>query len=109
MGPDSTPVPGRDGHRRTRAPRVSTRIEVGWVSHPAKPPYNGGMRQLRLVVVDDHPIYRRGLVALLEQGGVAVVGVADGIEGAVAAVRSTRPDAVLIDLYLSDGSGIALV
>jgi DNA-binding NarL/FixJ family response regulator len=67
------------------------------------------MGQLRVVVVDDHPIYRRGLVSLLEQGGVAVVGVADGIEQAVAAVVSTHPDAVLIDLYLTDGSGIALV
>jgi two-component system nitrate/nitrite response regulator NarL len=67
------------------------------------------MGQLRVVVVDDHPIYRRGLVSLLEQGGVAVVGVADGIEQAVAAVASTRPDAVLFDLYLTDGSGIALV
>jgi two-component system nitrate/nitrite response regulator NarL len=67
------------------------------------------MGQLHVVVVDDHPIYRRGLVSLLEQGGVAVVGVADGIEDAVAAVVSTRPDAVLIDLYLTDGSGIALV
>jgi len=67
------------------------------------------MGQLRVVVVEDHPIYRRGLVSLLEQGGVAVVGVADGIEQAVAAVAATRPDAVLIDLYLTDGSGIALV
>jgi len=67
------------------------------------------MQQLRVVVVDDHPIYRRGLVALLEQGGVAVVGVAEGIEQAVHTVTSTHPDAVLIDLYLSDGSGITLV
>jgi DNA-binding NarL/FixJ family response regulator len=67
------------------------------------------MEQLRVVVVDDHPIYRRGLVALLEQGGLAVVGVAESVEQATAAVAATRPDAVLIDLYLADGSGIALV
>ena len=67
------------------------------------------MEQLRVVVVEDHPIYRRGLVALLEQGGVAVVGVADGIEQAIRAIVASRPDAVLVDLYLSDGSGIALV
>jgi two-component system nitrate/nitrite response regulator NarL len=67
------------------------------------------MQQIRVVVVDDHPIYRRGLVALLEQGGLAVVGVAEGVEQAAAAVQASQPDAVLIDLYLADGSGIALV
>ena len=62
-----------------------------------------------MVVVDDHPLYRRGLVGLLEAGGVAVVGVAEGVEEAAAVIESVRPDAVLTDLYLSDGSGIALV
>src|SRR4051794_25046533 len=82
---------------------------VGGLTPPTIPPYNGGMEQLRVVVVDDHPIYRRGLVALLEHGGLAVVGVAESVEQATAAVAPTRPDAVLIDLYLADGSGIALV
>src|SRR6478735_7086432 len=81
----------------------------GGLTPPTIPPYNGAMEQLRVVVVDDHPIYRCGLVGLLEAGGVAVAGVADGVEGAMAVVRATRPDAVLTDLYLSDGSGIELV
>jgi DNA-binding NarL/FixJ family response regulator len=67
------------------------------------------MEQLRVVVVDDHPIYRRGLVGVLEAGGLAVVGVAEGVEDALAVVETTLPDAVLTDLYLADGSGIALV
>jgi DNA-binding NarL/FixJ family response regulator len=83
--------------------------DPGGVSHPAKHPYNGIMQQLRVVVVDDHPLYRRGLVGLLEAGGVAVVGVAEGVEEAAMVVAATCPDAVLTDLYLSDGSGIALV
>ena len=75
----------------------TTRITVGW-------------GHLRVVVVDDHPLYRRGLVSLLESGGVAVVGVAEGVAEAMDVVRTTRPDAVLTDiLYLTDGSGIALV
>ena len=41
--------------------------------------------------------------------GVAVAGVADGVGEAMAVVRATRPDAVLTDLYLRDGSGIELV
>ncbi|HET7378550.1 MAG TPA: response regulator transcription factor [Gaiellales bacterium] len=67
------------------------------------------MEQLRVVVVDDHPIYRRGLVGVLEAGGVAVAGVADGIEDGLAVVEATAPDAALVDLYLCDGSGVALV
>ena len=67
------------------------------------------MQQLRVVVVDDHPIYRRGLVGVLESGGIAVVGVADGVTDAISVVEATQPDAVLVDLYLADGSGIALV
>jgi DNA-binding NarL/FixJ family response regulator len=67
------------------------------------------MQQLRVVVVDDHPIYRRGLVGVLESGGIAVVGVADGVAEAMAVIESTHPDAVLVDLYLADGTGIALV
>jgi DNA-binding NarL/FixJ family response regulator len=67
------------------------------------------MEQLRIVVVDDHPIYRRGLVGVLEAGGLAVVGVAEGVDEAMEVVEATLPDAVLADLYLSDGSGIALV
>jgi len=46
---------------------------------------------------------------VLESGGLAVVGVAEGVEEAMAVVDATSPDAVLTDLYLSDGSGIALV
>jgi DNA-binding NarL/FixJ family response regulator len=67
------------------------------------------MEQLRIVVVDDHPIYRRGLVGVLEAGRLAVVGVAEGVDEAMEVVEATLPDAVLADLYLSDGSGIALV
>jgi DNA-binding NarL/FixJ family response regulator len=56
------------------------------------------MKQLRVVVVDDHPIYRRGLVGVLEAGGLAVVGVAAGVEEAMAVVEATMPDAVLAAL-----------
>jgi DNA-binding NarL/FixJ family response regulator len=66
------------------------------------------MEQLRVVVVDDHPIYRRGLVGLLESGGIAVVGVAEGVAEAMAVISATHPDIVLADLYLADGSGVAL-
>ncbi|MDX6535212.1 MAG: hypothetical protein QOJ13_1391 [Gaiellales bacterium] len=67
------------------------------------------MRQIRVVVVEDHPIYRRGLVALLEADGFAVVGVADRVDEATRVLESTQPDVVLVDLFLTDGLGVDLV
>lgn len=59
----------------------------------------------RLVVVDDHPVFRKGVVALVRAAGHDVVGEAsDGVE-AIAVVASVRPDSVLMDLSmpLQDG------
>ncbi|MGW4929471.1 response regulator [Agromyces sp. NPDC004153] len=60
-----------------------------------------------LVVVDDHPLFRKGLVALLEASGFDVVAEAASAAEAVEVVMSRRPDAVLIDLGLPDRSGLA--
>jgi DNA-binding NarL/FixJ family response regulator len=62
---------------------------------------------VRVAVVDDHPLFRRGIVSLLETlDGVVVVGDADSVEAAVELVGSVRPDVVLMDLDLGTGSGI---
>lgn len=54
----------------------------------------------RIVVVDDHPVFRKGLVALLRAEGHDVVGEAsDGVE-AVAVVATESPDVVLMDLSM---------
>jgi DNA-binding NarL/FixJ family response regulator len=61
----------------------------------------------RVVIVDDHPLYREGLVtALSASHGVEVVGeAADGAE-AVAAVDRLLPDVVLMDLHMPGVSGV---
>lgn len=62
---------------------------------------------LRLVVVDDHPVFRMGLTALLASlDGLTVAAEADSIAGAVAAVDAHRPDVVIMDLHLGDESGV---
>lgn len=56
---------------------------------------------IRIVLVDDHPVVRAGLRALLDgQEDLFVVGEADGLERAVAVVTADRPDVVLMDLSL---------
>jgi DNA-binding NarL/FixJ family response regulator len=59
----------------------------------------------RLVVVDDHPVFRKGIVALLRAEGHEVVGEAGDGQEAIALVGAERPDAVLMDLSmpLKDG------
>jgi DNA-binding NarL/FixJ family response regulator len=65
------------------------------------------MSDLRVVIADDHPIFREGLAtALASLDGVEVVEqVADGTE-AVDAVARLEPDVVLMDLHMPGLSGI---
>ena len=62
---------------------------------------------LRVVLVDDHPIYRQGLAALLGSlGGVSVVGTAaDGAE-AVEVARAEQPDVIVMDVQMPGVDGI---
>jgi DNA-binding NarL/FixJ family response regulator len=62
---------------------------------------------IRVLIVDDHPVVRSGLLALLtEASGFEPVGEAhDGI-AALAAIRQTRPDVVLMDLAMPNLSGV---
>ena len=60
---------------------------------------------IRVVVVDDHPVFRIGIASLLGTfDGVAVVGAAATADDAVDVVLRERPDVVLMDLDLAAGS-----
>jgi DNA-binding NarL/FixJ family response regulator len=59
-----------------------------------------------VLIVDDHPTFRKFARRLLEQAGFVVVGEAEDAEGALTAARELRPDAVLLDVLLPDRSGI---
>ena len=65
---------------------------------------------IRIALVDDHPVVRAGLRALIDgQQDLSVVAEADRLDRAVAAVESERPDVVLMDLSLGEGAGGAEV
>jgi DNA-binding NarL/FixJ family response regulator len=60
---------------------------------------------IRIMLVDDHPVVRAGLRALVDrQGDLTVVGEADGLEAALRVAHEQRPDVVLMDLSLGDRS-----
>jgi CheY-like chemotaxis protein len=62
----------------------------------------------RVLVVDDHPSFRRLATKLLEAGGFDVVGEAEDGASALAAAGRLQPDLVLLDVLLPDMSGLAV-
>jgi DNA-binding NarL/FixJ family response regulator len=75
-----------------------------------KTPVAAGPGRRRVILVDDHPIVRKGLRRLIENDpGLAVCAEAEGVREAREAIRQHRPDAVIVDLFLKDGDGIELV
>jgi DNA-binding NarL/FixJ family response regulator len=62
----------------------------------------------RVVVVDDHALFRDGVRSRLS-GSVALVGEAGTVGEAVALIRAERPDVVLLDVHMPDGGGLAVV
>lgn len=64
-------------------------------------------KPIRVVLVDDHPIYREGVArTLADAGGIEVVGQAADGEAAVAVVADCCPDLVLLDISMPKGGGL---
>ena len=65
---------------------------------------------MRVAIVDDEPLARDGLRAMLERrGGIEIVGTYASADAARVAIRTTTPDAIFLDMEMPGGSGLDLI
>lgn len=79
----------------------------------AAPPLNSKAQttgKRRVYIVDDHPLFRHGMVRLIDQEpDLTVCGEAGFVSDAFSQVQKLRPDLLLTDLILRTGSGLELI
>ncbi|MFD3315196.1 LuxR C-terminal-related transcriptional regulator [Streptomyces sp. NPDC058694] len=76
------------------------------------PAASGPGRRVRVVLVDDHRMFRTGVQAEIgqtERTGVEVVGEAADVDQAVTVITATRPEVVLLDVHLPGGGGVEVL
>ena len=63
---------------------------------------------IRVMLVDDHTLFRKGLAELLEQGGtIKVAAIAGNGDDALRILQEARPDVIITDLNMPEMSGVA--
>jgi len=68
------------------------------------------MKTIRVMLVDDHTLFRRGLAELLQgRSGIEVVAATAGATEAARLMREKKPDVLLLDLNLPPHGGLALL
>lgn len=83
-------------------------------AEPTEPTAAGGAgeRHVRVVLVDDHRMFRTGVQAEIgrtDETGVEVVGEAADVDQAVTVIAATRPEVVLLDVHLPGGGGVEVL
>jgi DNA-binding NarL/FixJ family response regulator len=77
---------------------------------PATTPEPGQPATRKILIIDDHPVLRRGLAALIEsEPGLAVCGEAATCRAALDAIGTNQPDLVIVDLVLAGCDGLDLI
>ena len=72
--------------------------------------FGGTAGRAKVFLVEDHPVFRQGLVKMINaEEDLAVCGEAGDAESALPAIRRMRPDLVLVDITLPGKSGLQLI
>ena len=105
------PPPAISGRHRDATAGRSTGTVPGRPGVTPPPPGGGPTgttQRTRVVVVDDHAMFRSGVKTEIGQR-VAVVGEAADVDSAVAVIAETHPDVVLLDVHLPGGGGVEVL
>lgn len=79
---------------------------MGWKKQAAK----SRKEKNKILIVDDHPIVRRGLAELINQEqDLIVCGQADDAYDAMEAIKALKPDMVIVDISLKEKSGLEVI
>lgn len=74
--------------------------------HPRRVPG----KKVRILIVDDHPLVREGLIArLTAEPDMDVCGAVSDVDDALARIQAAQPDLVIVDIALGTGSGLDLI
>jgi DNA-binding NarL/FixJ family response regulator len=80
------------------------------MNNQGEAPPSTGLAKKRILLVDDHPIFRHGLEDLLEkQADLAICGHADSAPAALTEMRRLNPDLAIVDVSINGTNGIELV
>lgn len=62
---------------------------------------------IKLAIIDDHALFREGLASIVKlEPDIEVAGMAGSVEEAIEVIRTVKPDIVLMDFTLPDGTGV---
>lgn len=62
---------------------------------------------MKILIVDDHVLFREGLAAIIRpQADIEIAGMAGGVREAITAAAEHKPDVILMDFNLPDGTGV---
>ncbi|CBG70685.1 putative two-component system response regulator [Streptomyces scabiei 87.22] len=110
--PDESGRPDTPSTTTAAAPGAEPAGQSAAAESGAGAAVSGAGRHVRVVLVDDHRMFRTGVQAEIGQTdrtGVEVVGEAPDVDQAVSVITSTRPEVVLLDVHLPGGGGVEVL
>ncbi|GAA3771252.1 LuxR C-terminal-related transcriptional regulator [Streptomyces phyllanthi] len=101
-----------DARGGTTAEQAGQVAGASGTDHSAEAGGSAPGRRVRVVLVDDHRMFRTGVQAEIgqtERTGVEVIGEAADVDQAVSVITATRPEVVLLDVHLPGGGGVEVL